>query len=156
MDVTLSWSFSMAAVSVLRVRLVTRHSGEKKSVRQEADQVRNQVVNALDEADESKTPEHDRLSPHFDIRVSELLDNRVAIHGDTLMDLTPNNSMAVISYPEFLCRSDRPEVLVTARQWKRLLRPHSMPVVNTRVASNRNPPATAAELRQSLGIVTDN
>ena len=46
------------------------------------------------------------------------------------MDLTPNNSMAVISYPEFLCRSDRPEVLVTARQWKRLLQQHSMPVVN--------------------------
>ena len=102
------------------------------SSEQEADQLRDQVVNALsqDDADESETPEHDRLSRHFDMRVSELLENRVAIHGDTLMDLTPNNSMAVISYPEFLCRSDRPEVLVTARQWKRLLQQHSMPVVN--------------------------
>jgi hypothetical protein len=82
-----------------------------------------------DEADDNQDEVDDSLSRYFDIRVSELFENRVAFQGDTLMALSPNPSLAVIPYLEFLCRSDRPEVLVTARQLKLLLRSHSIPVV---------------------------
>jgi hypothetical protein len=109
-----------------------RLCGFTPSSAQEAGQLRDQIVKALsqDEADDCGTQEHDNLSRYFDIRVSELFENREAFHGDTLMALSPNPSLAVIPYPEFLCRSDWPKVLVTARQWKLLVRSHSIPVVN--------------------------
>ena len=104
----------------------------------EAEELRQQIIMALshdDDHDVSRVDdqqEHDSLSRHFDARVEELFDNGVANHGDTLSNNKNcgDYSLVTIDYPEFLCRSDRPEVMTTSRQWKRLCYGHRIRVVN--------------------------
>jgi len=110
------------------------------STREESEQLRQQVVEALSRDDDdgiddsTEQVEHnDTLSRHFDARVKELFENGVANHGDTSsVDERGGVSHAVIQYPEFLCRNDTdpPTVIVTARQWKRLLHRHKISVVD--------------------------
>lgn len=109
---------------------------------EEAKQLTQQVVAALSQDDndtDTDNQEHDSLSRHFDGQVKELFENGVANHGDTSMlinDVAKDLSKAVIPYPEFLCVGSGvqdgtpPQVYVTARQWKRLLKPHKVHVVN--------------------------
>ena len=72
----------------------------------------------------------DRIAQHFHQRAAELLENFMAIHGDTSTTNTDNLRYAIIPYPEYLVTQGN-TLVVTAQEWKRLLQPHKVPVVAT-------------------------
>ena len=118
-----------------------RLCGFVPSTTEEAQELKQQVIEALSRDDDdggsntNETEQHESLSQHFETHVTQLFETQMAHHGDTTrtaMNDANDLSKTIIEYPEFLCRSDTdpPSVMVTARQWKRLLKPHKISVVH--------------------------
>jgi hypothetical protein len=86
---------------------------------EEHEELNDQVKTALTQDDER----------HFDARSKELLDNNMAIQGDTATSMAVQDlRWSILPYPEYLIATND-EVVITAREWKRLLQPHEVPVV---------------------------
>lgn len=135
-DASLSPPPSLPVVVVNLERLC----GYLPSTAEEAQQLQLQVEKALLQDDDdgvldSNAPtQQDNLSRNFEERTAELFEMGTAFHGDTSVAYS-SFSLAVVSYPEYLCRASRTDrelhlVMETAHEWKRLLRSHSIPVVN--------------------------
>ena len=97
---------------------------------QEEDQMISNINDTTIHDSNDNDDNNDRIAQYFHQQAAELLENQMAIHGDTSTTITDNLRYATIPYPDYLVTQGN-TLVVTSQEWKRLLKPNKIPVVAT-------------------------